>query len=52
MTGFGVLITFIFFIYIVSRDWSQLVGLQPCSGGFNKPSWNPQLQIAKRWHHC
>ena len=27
MAGFGVLITFVFFIYIVSRDRSQLVGL-------------------------
>lgn len=27
MAGFGVLITFVFFIYIVSRDRAQLVGL-------------------------
>jgi len=27
ITGFGVLITFVFFIYIVSWDRSQLVGL-------------------------
>jgi hypothetical protein len=27
MSGFGVLITFVFFIYIVSWDRSQLVGL-------------------------
>ena len=27
MAGFGVLITFVFFIYIVSWDRSQLVGL-------------------------
>ncbi len=38
MAGFGVLIAFVFFIYMVSWDRSQLVGLGIHYRSFTKPS--------------
>ena len=40
MAGFGVLITFVFFIYIVSWDRSQLVGLGIPLRFIAKPSYS------------
>jgi hypothetical protein len=40
IAGIGVLITFIFFIYIVSRDRSQLVGLNIPLRSIVKPSYS------------
>jgi len=41
MAGFGVLITFVFFIYIVSWDRAQLVGLGIPLRYIAKPSYSP-----------